>query len=272
MDMTLAGRNLRGVAVWALAFWSILPLVPLVIWSFAHGWRFPDVLPAEFTLSAWSFAWSDASGVLASFGVTAGIAAATTLAALVIGLPAARALGMHEFRGKLLVQTLILAPVLVPGIAIALGLHGVFLALGLTNSILGVVLVHLVPALPYMILILSGVFSAHDVDFEDQARSLGAGPMQTLWHVTLPAILPGVVVACLFTFLISWSQFLLTLMIGGGRVVTMPLLLFGFATSGRNDLTGAIALIYILPGIVLLCVTSRFLTGRPAAIAGLARA
>jgi putative spermidine/putrescine transport system permease protein len=122
-----------------------------------------------------------------------------------------------------------------------------------------------------MVLILSGVFASYDATFEDQARSLGASPLQTLWHVTMPAILPGVLVASLFTFLISWSQFLLTLMIGGGRVVTLPLLLFGFATSGRNDLTGAIALIYILPGVVILIVTSRFLSGRPAAMAGLGR-
>jgi putative spermidine/putrescine transport system permease protein len=266
--MTPAGRRLRGLGAWGLALWSVLPLVPLVIWSFAHGWRFPDLLPAQGTLKAWSFALSDTSGMLESFGVTTGIAAATTVVALVIGLPAARALGMHDFRGKLAVQTLILMPVLLPAIAVALGLHGVFLALGLTNSVTGVMLVHLVPSLPYMILILSGVFAGHDAAFEDQARSLGASPLQTLWHVTLPAILPGVLVAGLFTFLISWSQFLLTLMIGGGRVVTLPLLLFGFATSGRNDLTGAIALIYILPGVVILIVTSRFLSGRPAALTG----
>lgn len=267
--MTRAGHRWRGLAIGALALWSVLPLVPLVIWSFARGWRFPDLLPAKATLSAWSFALSDASGVLASFGMTAGIAAATTLAALVIGLPAARALGLHEFRYKQLVQTLILVPVLVPAIAVALGMHGVFLALGLTNTVFGVVLVHLVPALPYMILILAGVFATYDPAFEDQARSLGASPSQTLWYVTLPAILPGVLVASLFTFLISWSQFLLTLMIGGGRVVTLPLLLFGFATSGRNDLTGALALIYILPGVIILIATSRFLSGRPAAISGL---
>ncbi len=270
--MTAARVRFRGVAVWVLALWSVLPLVPLVIWSIAHGWRFPDILPAKTTLAAWSFALSDASGVLVSLGVTAGIAATTTLVSLVIALPAARVLGMHDFRAKSLVQTLILTPVLVPGIAVALGLHGIFLSLGLTNRLIGVVLVHLVPALPYMILILTAVFAAYDRAFEDQARSLGASPLQTLWYVTLPAILPGVLVASLFTFLISWSQFLLTLMIGGGRVVTMPLLLFGFATSGRNDLTGAIALIYILPGIAILIVTSRYLSGRPAAIVALGRA
>jgi putative spermidine/putrescine transport system permease protein len=264
--------RLRTLALGGMILALLLPLIPLVIWSFAHGWRFPDILPAKPSTDAWLFAFSDASGVLGSFGITVGIAFATTMAALVIGLPAGRALGMSQFRGKLLVQTLILIPVLVPGIAIALGLHGVFLRLGLTNSIAGVVLVHLVPTLPYMILILAGVFAAHDADFEDQARSLGATPAQVFWHVTLPAVMPGVVVASLFTFLISWSQFLLTLMIGGGRVTTLPLLLYGLASAGRNDLTGAISLIYILPGLLFLIVTARFISGRPATITALGHA
>ena len=67
----------------------------------------------------------------------------------------------------------------------------------------------------------------------------------------------------LLVFLVSWSQYLLTLMIGGGRVVTLPMLLFNFATSGRNDIAGAIALIYILPSILLLGATARRVTGVP---------
>ncbi|MES2142773.1 MAG: ABC transporter permease subunit [Pseudomonadota bacterium] len=268
----MRGRFLHGVAPWGLLLWSVLPLVPLLIWSVARGWRYPDILPAEFSVAAWKFAVSDASGVLASLGVTAGIALASTLAALVIGLPAARVLGGRTFRGKLLVQTLFLVPVLMPGIAVALGLHGVFLKLGLTNGVAGVVLVHVVPTLPYMIVILAGVFAGYDADHEDQARSLGAAPRQVFWHVTLPAILPGVLAASLFTFLISWGQFLLTLMIGGGRVTTLPLLLFGFATSGRNDLAGAISLIYILPGLIAVIATARYISGRSAAVVALGRA
>ena len=71
--------------------------------------------------------------------------------------------------------------------------------------------------------------------------------------------------AALFVFLVSWSQYLLTLAIGGGRVQTLPLTLFSYASAGRNDMTGAIALIYILPGIVVLALTARRVTGGPAA-------
>ena len=81
---------------------------------------------------------------------------------------------------------MILAPVIVPGIAVALGLHSVFIQLGLTNTLAGVMLVHLVPTLPYMTLVMAGIFANYDPAFEQQARSLGASPLQTFRHVTLP--------------------------------------------------------------------------------------
>lgn len=129
-------------------------------------------------------------------------------------------------------------------------------------------LVHLVPTLPYMVLVMSGIFANYDIAFEEQARSLGANALQTFWHVTLPAILPGVIVGALFAFLVSWGQYILTLLIGGGRVITLPLLLFNFATSGRNDIAGAIGVLYVLPGILVLVLTARFLTGTNAAVGG----
>jgi putative spermidine/putrescine transport system permease protein len=255
-----------------LTVWLVLPLVPLVIWSFARGWRFPDLLPRDWSLQAWDFALSARSGVVESLGVTLLVAALATVLSILLGVPAGRALGLYRFRGKGLVELLILAPVIVPGIAVALGLHGVFIQLGLTNTLAGVVLVHLVPTLPYMTLVMAGVFANFDPAFEDQARSLGAGRMQAFRHVTLPAILPGIVVGGLFAFLVSWSQYALTLVIGGGRVITLPLLLFNFASAGRNDITGAIGILYILPGVLILLFTARYLTGANAALGAAGRA
>lgn len=264
-------RGFRLLTGAVLIVWLVLPLVPLAIWSFARGWRFPDLLPREWSLKAWSYALSDTSGVLDSLGLTIGIALGVTLLSILVGVPAGRALGMHRFRGKQVVELIILAPTIVPGIAVALGIHSVFIGLGLTNTVAGVMLVHLVPTLPYMVLVMAGIFANYDPAFEAQARSLGAGPLQTFWHVTLPAILPGIIVGGMFAFLVSWSQYILTLLIGGGRVVTLPLLLFNFATSGRNDIAGAIGMIYILPGVLILLVAARHLSGRSGAVGGFGR-
>jgi putative spermidine/putrescine transport system permease protein len=261
-------RTLTGVL---LIVWLVLPMVPLAIWSFSRSWFYPDLLPRQWSLKAWTYALSDASGVLESLWVTVGVAVAVTLLSILLGVPAGRALGLYKFRGKQLVELFILAPVIVPGIAAILGIHSVFIGLGLNNTVTGVILVHLIPTLPYMILVMSGIFANYDRSFEEQARSLGASALQTFWHVTCPAIMPGVIVGGLFAFLVSWSQYILTLMIGGGRIVTLPLLLFNFATAGRNDITGAIGMIYIVPGILILILTARHLTGRSVAIGGFGR-
>lgn len=261
-----AGR-LRLLAGSLLALWLVLPLVPLAVWSFARGWRFPDLLPQDWTLEPWRRALAPGSGVLESLGLTTGIALATTLLAALVGVPAGRALGLHDFRGKAVVLLLLAAPVIVPAIAIAPGLHGVFLRLGLTGTVPGVVLAHLIPVIPYMVLIMASVFAGFDTVQEDQARSLGARPWEVWRHVTLPAILPGLLTGALFAFLVSWSQYLLTLAIGGGRVQTLPLTLYAYASAGRNDLAGAIAIIYVLPGLLILLVTAGRVTGRHAGLA-----
>tara|TARA_R110002074_G_scaffold10722_14_gene40476 strand:+ start:90 stop:941 length:852 start_codon:yes stop_codon:yes gene_type:complete len=267
-------RGLSGLAWLSLALlisWLILPLIPLALWSVSRSWFFPDILPSSYSLRAWNYVFSTTSEVLPALGQTALIALGATCISVVIGIPAGRALGLYQFRGKAIIEILILAPMIVPGIAVALGLHVVFLKLGLAGSAIGVMIVHLIPTLPYMVLVMSGVFSNYDPDAEAQARSLGAGPFQTFYYVTLPAILPGLLIGSLFTFLVSWSQYILTLLIGGGRVVTLPLLLFNFASAGRNDITGAISMIYILPGVLLLLVAARHLTGRNSNLEGMHR-
>ncbi|MEO9458731.1 MAG: ABC transporter permease [Lentilitoribacter sp.] len=261
-------QNLRVLTGIVLITWLVLPLIPLAIWSFAKGWYFPDLLPKRWTLNAWEYTLSNTSGVLDSLWVTIWISLAATALSILVGVPAGRALGMYKFKGKELIELMILAPVIVPGIAVILGIHSIFLFLGLNNTMTGVILVHLIPTLPYMTLVMSGIFANYDPAFEDQARSLGASPLKTFWYVTLPAIMPGIIVGGLFAFLVSWSQYILTLLIGGGRIITLPLLLFNFATSGRNDITGAIGMIYILPGIIVLLLTAKHLSGRSGAVGG----
>jgi putative spermidine/putrescine transport system permease protein len=131
-------RSLQLLAGLALISWLVLPLVPLAIWSIAHGWRFPDLVPRDLTLKAWTYALSDTAGVTASLALTTGIALATTALAALIGIPAGRALGLYQFRGKAAVELFLLAPAIVPGIAVVFGLHGIFLSLGLAGTIPGV--------------------------------------------------------------------------------------------------------------------------------------
>ena len=115
---------------------------------------------------------------------------------------------------------------------------------------------------------MTGIFANYNPDFEHQARTLGANKFKTFYLITLPSIAPGIVVASLFAFLVSWSQYLLTFLIGAGKVMTLPLLVFSTATSGNPPLTAAISIIFILPAILILMFTAKFVSGDSAATQG----
>lgn len=248
----------------------LLPFVPLVMWSMSARWFFPSLLPEELSGRAWRYLADDTSGVARGFRDSIQIAVVVTVLASFIGLCSGRALGLYAFRGKRIVEFLILAPVIVPPLAVTTGIHVVFIKYGLADTIRGVVLVHLIPTIPYVTLVMSSVYANYDVAYEEQARVLGASPARVFRHITLPAVFPGLVVAALFAFLISWSEYILTLLIGGGRVITLPLLLFSFANADPS-VAAALALVFIAPAVLILLFTSRYLSGPRTAIGGFGR-
>jgi putative spermidine/putrescine transport system permease protein len=262
---------LRRAVVVAVVVAIGLPIAALVVWSLAFRWRYPDLLPEQWGTRAWAYVLDPSSRVLEGLRHSLVIAVIVTALANAIGLPAARALGMYEFRGKRFVEWLLLMPIIVPAIVATMGIHIMFLRWGLTGSYVGIALVHLIPALPYYVLVTASVFANYSTDLEDTARTLGAGRVQVFVRVTLPAIGPGLVVASMFTFLVSWSQYVTTLLIGGGRIITLPMVLFPFLTAGDNAGAAAISLVFVAPAIVVLVLTSRRLNTESSVMGGFGR-
>jgi len=236
-----------------------LPFLPLILWTFAGEWRFPDLLPAEWSLRGVRYLLDPGSGVLLATLTSLLIGASVALASVAVGVPAGMALGGYEWRFKGVVIFFILLPILVPPLASTMGIHLTFIRLGLTDSVFGVFLVHLVPTVPYTAIIMTSIFVERTGELEEVARTLGASPWQTFLHVTLPQIAPGVAVAGLFAFLISWGQYILTLLIGGGNIVTLPMLLFSAASGNDPVITSALALAFALPAILALIIALRYL-------------
>jgi putative spermidine/putrescine transport system permease protein len=265
------GRRLRdGIGVNALIIAIAIPLVPVALWSLSGSWFFPAVVPTTVSTRAWEFVLSPETRVISAFLTSVTISSVVAVIAGLIGLSAGRALGLHSFRGKRLVYFLVLAPEIVPPLTVAMGNQVAFIKLGLADTILGVILVQLVPTIPYVTLVMSAVYSNYDLNYEHQARVLGASPLRAFWHVTLPAIFPGLVVAALFGFLISWSEYIMTLLIGGGVVQTLPLMLFSFAGSDLG-IASALCVLCVVPAIAILIVSSRYLSGDKTTLGGFGR-
>lgn len=260
-------KLLRGVIVALIVIGVLLPVTTQLLWSFAFNWFFPSLLPQKWGIQAWLYVFSPSSRVGEALLTSFSVALATVVLAALIGLPAARALGLYDFWGKRLVEWLVMAPILVPTLVVVMGIHILFIRYGLADTFWGVVLVHLIPALPYFVLVMTSVFANYTVDLEETARTLGAPPWRVLWHVTLPGIFPGLMVASLFTFLVSWSQYITTVLIGGGRIITLPMVLFPFISGSNEGNAAAISLVFVAPAILVLIFTSRQL-GRESAVMG----
>lgn len=265
------GRS-RGVLLRALLpVGVILPLVPLLIWPFSSGWTFPQLLPEVVNLRAWDYLFSPASRLGRALVNSSVIAVVVTGLCAAVGIPAARTLARRAFPGKGALELFLLMPLLVPPLVVSMGIHVTFLRLRLVDTLPGVILVHLLPTLPYMIVVLKGVFASLDEDLEHQAASLGAPPVQVFLRITLPSILPGLAAGSLFVFLVSWSQYAITLLIGGGRVLTVPVLLFAFAGSGDHAVTAALSIVFVLPAVGILLVTAGHLARRASVLGAFGR-
>ena len=246
----------------------LVPMVPQLIWAFSHRWLYPSVVPSEWSWRAWEYITNPNTRVLSSALTSLWIALTVTAISILVGVPAGKALGMYRFRGRGVVELIILSPSIIPSLAVTMGMQVIFIRMGLSDTALGVIIVHLIPTIPYMTISMAGVFANYDPAYEDQARSLGANSLRTFFLITVPAVAPGIVTGGMFAFLISWGQYILTVIIGGGRVITLPLLLFSFAGSGDFPVTSAMSIIFLLPSIVILVFTSKYLSGRFGATGG----
>ena len=258
--MNRSDRNIVRVAV---ATTVLLPFVVLVVWSFSTRWFYPQLWPDQWGVRAWQYIFGTAgTQIMAGLIQSMLVALVTAATSLVIGIPAGRALGLYEFRGKDFISVMLMLPVIVPPLCVAMGLHLWFLRLGLAETFIGVVLVHLTFCLPYSIFVMWGVFSNYNPDYEGQARSLGANPWKIIIRVMLPMTLPGIMVAGLFSFLLSWSQYLSTLIIGGGRITTLPILLFALMGSGDRPVAAAVSIVFVAPAFLALLFSARYMGGR----------
>jgi putative spermidine/putrescine transport system permease protein len=232
-----------GMTVFLL-FIITLPLIPLFLGAFSGRVPWPMLLPESWSHRAWAYILSSTAGTGEALLTSVTIATVVTVINIMLAIPVADALARYSFSGKSWIEVCLYAPIIIPAFVSVMGMHITFIRLGLTETIFGVVLAHLSPSLPYMIRALMISFGTLGFEWEEQGRMLGAGRMQRFRYIVLPHILPGIVAGAGLSMLVSLSQYLITFLVGGGQVVTIPILLFPFASGGDRDIAAAYTLVF----------------------------
>ncbi|MBR5259540.1 MAG: ABC transporter permease subunit [Eggerthellaceae bacterium] len=259
-------RRTRTIIIALMLAAVLVPLIPLVLWSFTDIWPFDQPLPS-FSLRSWEATLRNSQVIEALINSLVLCVVVVSLS-LAMSFFAAKNLGTRRFKGRRLIQFLLLVPSFIPQIALVFGMQRVFSQIGLYNNYAGVVVALLVFYVPYMTLLLSAVFEGYDMDYERQAKSLGVSSWNILWHVTLPAVRSGVIVSCIFNFIGVWAAYLVVSAVAHPTFRTMSLLAFPMISSASNGYaaTACVIFLYILPILLILIFFSKLLvtdTDRP---------
>lgn len=246
------------ILLYILAFICLFPIIILIISAFSGNWQWPYFIPRQFSLRGIKYVLSSNNSLkVLIYSVI--LSMTVTLITITISIPAGRALGIYHFKGKNIVKLIVLAPIIIPPVSVGVGIHVEFLKIGIANSFLGVVIIHLIPCIPYAVRIISDVFEILGEQLEQQARVLGATKIQTFFYVTLPTIMPAVTSSAFLVFIVSFSQYFLTFLIGGGKVVTYSILMFPFIEGGDENIAASFSLIFIITSLIVLFVIEKIL-------------
>lgn len=241
-----SGRLLTAYAVAMLAI-LILPILAMLPMAFTSS-TFLSFPPPGFSLRwfqeyAASPVWVTAT--LRSFG----IGAATAIVTVALAGFAAFALARSGNRLSGTVFVLFLTPMVVPSIIVAVALFSLFARIGLIATDLGIMIGHVVHAMPIAFVILLAALKGHDWRLDQAAATLGAGRMRVLRHVTLPLVGAGLAAALIFAFLASFEELTVAMFIGGGLRSTLPKQLW-------DDVLLQVSPVLVAASVVVLAVVT----------------
>jgi multiple sugar transport system permease protein len=196
------------------ALFAGLPVLWMLSSSFksnAEIFAFPPKLVTEnFSFAAYTTVLTDPVKVrffVNSYVVAIAVTALTLLCAIL----AAYAFSRYEFRGKSLVNVIIVGIQAVPPITLLIPYFGLIVALRLYNSYQGLVLTYMVFTLPYAIVMMTGYFNTLPRELDEAARVDGTTSFGALWRILVPISLPGIVSVAVYTFMIAWNEYLFAL-------------------------------------------------------------
>jgi ABC-type spermidine/putrescine transport system permease subunit I len=252
---TMSRKVLWLVAIMVIVY-LVAPSFFVIPMSFSEA-AFIQWPPIGFTLRNYEMFLTDPIYVGAMLRSLV-VAFTSAALAMLIGVPAAFVLMRQRVTGKGIIFAGILAPMIIPHIIIAIALFYLYAQLGLIGTTIGLVLGHTVVSVPFVVVTIMAVLKNYNERLDQAAWSLGANKLQTLRHITFPLILPGLIAAYLFAFVISLDELTIALFVSGGQTPTLPKQMWVDAIFKVNPMVTAVST------VVLVFVTSLILVAEVA--------
>ena len=259
---------LLGALCIAICTVMLLPLVMSVLASVKPTAEAaaspPTYLPHGLSLDSYERLWTYQQGLPTYLANSLGTALLTIAFTLVLTVPAGYALARFPIPGKEVVFVFLLLALIVPYQALLTPMFLLFARVGLTNTLVGLAILHTAIQLPLSLYVLRNSFSAVPRELEEAAITDGASSWKVLLRICIPSAMPAIVTVALFAFIQSWNEFLGALVLmSRGSSFTLPLILAAARTEtslGGTDwgMLQAGITISIIPCVLVYLLLQRY--------------
>jgi spermidine/putrescine transport system permease protein len=218
-------------AGFAVAY-MLIPIAVIAVFSFADTPRdrLNFAINEGFTLEYWENAFSVVE-LNDAMLLSLELAALTTAIATAIGTMMALALVRHKFFGRRAANLLIVLPMATPEIVIGAALLSMFIIYSVSLGFTSLLIAHVMFSISFVVVVVRSRLIGFDRSIEEAAADLGATPMQTFRHVTLPLLAPGIMAGGLLAFALSIDDFVIS-NFNAGTSETFPIWVYGAALRG----------------------------------------
>jgi multiple sugar transport system permease protein len=262
MILRMFDRSLVYTAAVILALWVLVPFYLIAISAFTPQPQILDypkpLIPTSLSIATVQL-FLESGGVIPSLLNSLIVALIAIAVGVGLGAPAGFALARFHFRGRGTFQAVVLAAKMFPIAILAIPLAVTFVQLRLYDSLISVALVHAAIALPFVILIIGGVFVAASRELEEAAETLGCGRWDAFRRMTLPSVLPGLAAAAIFTFVISWNEVFAASVLTV-RMRTLPAQVFASLSTSPLAFKLVAGLLMVLPAVIFVVLIRRYVT------------
>lgn len=218
------GQGVDIVATLLVIFFVMFPLVWMILAAFKNE---IDVYSSRLffqpTLDNFRAVFASPTSLGSHTWISVMVSFLTVAITIPLGAAASYVLSRHRFKGRDSLFLLILITQFVPAVVVAIPFFNLFRTLGLIDTPVALVIVYLSFTLPYAIWMLRGFFDSLPVEVEEAAFIDGCNELQTLRYVTLPLVMPGLIVAGVFAFISAWNEYFFALILTKSDSLTLPI-------------------------------------------------
>lgn len=246
-------RSLAGITL-------VILLAPMIIVILA-GLNSGDHLsfPPEGLSFRWIIAFFNSDIFLPAYGFSLVVALITMVFSTILGTSISIFLVRTRFFGREFMRAFFMSPLMLPGIVLGLALYLFYISsgIGLIRTIPGLIVGHILVTCPYVIGTVSAALVGFDTSLEEAARSLGAGRMHTFRKITLPVIAPGIVAGSVFSFIVSFGQFDVSLFLTPPDSTPLPMALYVSLRYTFEPTAAAAGIFAIFLVVVSMLITAK---------------